>query len=831
MGDLNAERPHQEHRPPRAGRKADKKALKIKTKRGISTEKTNTRAFNVSGAAKALKQIKRNFDRSHRKEYVPQVNRTGEYPPPIMVVVMGPAGSGKSTLIKSLVKKYTRQNLAEVKGPITIITGKERRMTLFECPNDLNAMTDLAKVADLVLLMIDASFGFEMETFEFLNILQLHGFPKVLGVMTHLDKFKHQKALRNAKKRLKNRFWTEIYQGAKLFYLSGLSNGKYPKTEVHNLCLFMSRIKFRPLIWRNTHPYVVVDRYEDLTHPDIVQKNPNADRKLSMYGYVRGTHLKPDMKVHILGVGDFHMDSVTVLADPCPYPSKQKGQSLSDKEILLYAPMSDVGTAMYDNDAVYISLGNLQYSKGEKEKKDEDGVGGSDEDDSDEEKEVPEGVSMIRDLQKISEGMDDRMGDAPMQLFKSSKPVLASAQKQYEDDQEEEEEEEDEEDEEEEEEEEEGSDEEGGLGVGTEGRVRRRWDKPDGTEDDDEDDDEEEEEEDEEEEDEGARWKGDLVSRAAESFVERQIDNANLIDLVYGEGQANILDKNDKRGHSAAGRNRGPSGFEGEDEDLEDEEQDDDFFKPKGSKAKGADGRGSAVDDENESDTSRLLLQYNDEETDEEDDSEDEDGDASMGGGHGARTNGGLRDWADEDVCRSIRHRFVTGGAAAWGEQGAKAQADEDGVLDGAGDDSDEGYGSFEDLETGEVFDGKSKSEGDMGEDEEDGFEDELMDGEEETDEQVRTRMAQEKANAAQRAKDEQGSDEEEEPESDEEFLEEAKKRFEQQGALNEAEFGEEGEERRLQHEGVRNGLYARIEFSGVPCEFVKVSNSRVTAE
>ena len=87
---------------------------------------------------------------------------------------------------------------------------------------------DLAKIADLVLLMIDASFGFEMETFEFLNILQVHGFPKVMGVLTHLDHFKQNKTLKNTKKRLKHRFWTEVYAGAKLFYLSGLVNGKVP---------------------------------------------------------------------------------------------------------------------------------------------------------------------------------------------------------------------------------------------------------------------------------------------------------------------------------------------------------------------------------------------------------------------------------------------------------------------------------------------------------------------------------------------------------------------------------------------------------------------------
>ena len=131
--------------------------------------------------------------------------------------------------------------------------------------------------------MIDASYGIEMETFEFLNMLQLHGFPKVIGVLTHLDKFKVRsmhiyhcdietyslfipyfaensqanKSLQKTKKALKHRFWTEIYDGAKMFDFSGIVNGKYLKHEVKRLSLYVSRIKFRPLVWRNTHPYLL----------------------------------------------------------------------------------------------------------------------------------------------------------------------------------------------------------------------------------------------------------------------------------------------------------------------------------------------------------------------------------------------------------------------------------------------------------------------------------------------------------------------------------------------------------------------------------------------
>ena len=63
---------------------------------------------------------------------------------------------------------------------------------------------------------------FEMETFEFLCLLHNHGMPNVMGILTHLDYFKVNKYLRRTKKRMKKRFWKEVYDGAKLFYFSGL---------------------------------------------------------------------------------------------------------------------------------------------------------------------------------------------------------------------------------------------------------------------------------------------------------------------------------------------------------------------------------------------------------------------------------------------------------------------------------------------------------------------------------------------------------------------------------------------------------------------------------
>lgn len=47
--------------------------------------------------------------------------------------------------------------------------------------------------------------------------------------------------------------------------------------------------------------YFMLHRMEDLTDPENVRQNPKCDRRVSLYGYVRGSHLKYNSKVHLLG--------------------------------------------------------------------------------------------------------------------------------------------------------------------------------------------------------------------------------------------------------------------------------------------------------------------------------------------------------------------------------------------------------------------------------------------------------------------------------------------------------------------------------------------------
>jgi ribosome biogenesis protein BMS1 len=78
------------------------------------------------------------------------------------------------------------------------------------------------------------------------------------------------------------------------------------------------------LIWRNTHPYVIVDRHEDITNPnDIEQYQGKNDRSIIFYGYIRGTNMKPNCSIHLIGVGDYTISEINVLPDPCPLPNPE----------------------------------------------------------------------------------------------------------------------------------------------------------------------------------------------------------------------------------------------------------------------------------------------------------------------------------------------------------------------------------------------------------------------------------------------------------------------------------------------------------------------------
>ncbi|XP_048236056.1 ribosome biogenesis protein bms1 [Ricinus communis] len=830
MDSGSKEQSHKVHRSRQAGPKKQAKSDKKKKTDDNSTEekKQNPKAFAFNSSVKAKRLQSRAVEKEQRRLHVPTIDRSYGEPAPYVVLVHGPPQVGKSLLIKSLVKHYTKHNLPEVRGPITIVSGKQRRVQFVECPNDINGMIDAAKFADLALLLIDGSYGFEMETFEFLNILQVHGFPKVMGVLTHLDKFKDVKKLRKTKQRLKHRFWTEIYDGAKLFYLSGLIHGKYPRREIHNLARFISVMKFHPLSWRTSHPYVLVDRFEDVTPPEQVHMNRKSDRNVTLYGYLRGCNLKKGTKVHIAGVGDYSLAGVTALADPCPLPSAAKKKGLRDKEKLFYAPMSGVGDLLYDKDAVYININDhfVQFSKvddengGTKQKGKED-----------------VGEVLVKSLQNTKYSIDEKLENSFISLFSRNGTIGSEIQNDVKDNDKQQrrgieslgqgdlgrQSEPD------------GSGEETNTGSDSEssdqdevaakdamengedgvsnkehgdtsnhqanlkdhvkqqvefhgGRFRRKAtfgddiddkdlkDSDDGSEDDDDGNgdpgdlsysDSDVPEEDGYNEDKDDDGLGN-VSKWKESLAERTSlkRNINLMQLVYGTS-ASTAALNEKQDCT-------------DDEESEDEE----FFKPKGEGNKklneGLDGTNINTED------CSKFTNYTD-----------------------------LKNWKEEDIYESIRDRFVTGD---WSKAAKRNQP-----SDANMEDDDDVYGDFEDLETGERYESCKKDESGNG-------------ALEKEDERVMEERRLKKL--AQRAKFDAQYDGSESPEEEVDdkdgakfhrvqanesgYFEKLKEEIELQKQRNIAELNDLDEVTRLEIEGFQTGTYVRLEVHDVPFEMVE---------
>lgn len=778
----------------------------------------NAKAFAVAAPKKLERMARRAHDVNEKRLHVPMVDRTpDDDPPPVIVAIVGPPGTGKTTLIKSLVKKLTKSTLTEVKGPITVVSGKRRRLTFIEVNNDLNSMVDAAKIADLVLLLVDGNFGLEMETMEFLNVAQHHGMPRVLGVATHLDLFKSQSTLRTSKKRLKHRFWTEVYQGAKLFYLSGVINGRYPDREILNLCRFMSVMKFRPLKWRNEHPYMLADRVTDLTLPQLIAENPKCDRKVAIYGYLHGTPLPAtDAQIHIAGVGDYRVHAVEKLPDPCPTPyyeqkldeierenakaaadageeiattRRRRRKRLEDKQKIIYAPMSDVGGVLVDKDAVYIDVGDKEsFVPGE---------------------EQGEGERFVTDLQDVQKTIQERMAEGPgLQLFSNSAKIAGEV-----------------------EDEDEESDLEGLLDEATErdtGRNSMRNPRIYGksvqedTEFDNLSDGDEEGEED------------NFDDETNPKLVEIDFGDAESKNLEYVEDSSLSSDEDDYTAMASklkssvqrrwninkllyldnvdpaevVKRWRNIEEEVNEESDIEDEEED--FFKKKDMQHTSKD-----LDTFVPSFPSIDELREKFSATRAESDSDEE----------------------YENGYKLLKERLLA--APKLSDDGDEKKNDD-------GDDDEEVYGDFEDLEAeGDEANGDALDDDDIDEDDGEGLEDddfgdfdedeEEEQEEEEAEDENLTVEQKRELNAAKKAKLQMQFENEEDrefgaddPEGDTEadtWYEFQKNKMAKQLEINKAQFDEMDAETRIKIEGFRAGSYVKIVFDKLPCEFVENLN------
>ena len=332
--------------------------------------------------------------------------------PPLIIMIQGGHSSGKTTLIKSLVKYYTNQNITSFKGSITVRNSKNQRLTFIECPNDISSLDDCSKIVDVAILLIDARVGFEMETFEFISLLKNHGFTQIMGVITHMDDFRQNKSLSKYKKQIKKRFIKDATDKSKLFYLFGIKNNLYIKLQLHTMARYLKVIKPNQPGFRINHPYIFCDRYDiNFSKTNITNKeNPeekNDDVIVSLFGYVRGNHLNKNSLIYINGLGEYNIDFAEKMDDPCPIEMVSKNgkvkRTLKKKDKNLYAPYSNINMLEYDRKSGYINIPEklVTFTKGLKE---QDNLAND------------EGVKMVRKLQDMYGNIEQNEDDEKNQI-------------------------------------------------------------------------------------------------------------------------------------------------------------------------------------------------------------------------------------------------------------------------------------------------------------------------------------------------------------------------------------------------------------------------------
>lgn len=183
------------------------------------------------------------------------------------------------------------------------------------------------------------------------------------------------------------------------------------------------------------------------------------------------------------------------------------------------------------------------------------------------------------------------------------------------------------------------------------------------------------------------------------------------------------------------------------------------------------------------------------------------------------------RDWSVDENKHLIKDCFVTG----------KWKASEDAQellrLDDMSDDDEEVFGDFEDFETGERHTGKKVANANAAPDDESNGESDADADAEQSHKRQMTRVEQsnltktelmaKKMKLKAQFDSEYDNKDEGRITGDHQYFEELKAAANRQSELNRKEFESLDDDLRVQIEGFRAGMYVRLGFRNVPCEFV----------
>lgn len=188
------------------------------------------------------------------------------------------------------------------------MSGRLRRISLYETPRDTHAILDIAKVADILVFVLGVNqqtnddvvcddFGLHC-----LATLKSQGLPAILGVTQGIESTpakKHQ----NLKKTAQRFFDTAFGEGVRNVCMDALTPHA-AATESQTFFRWLADIKLHPVQWRDQRPFLLAEQY-------AYAQQDNNTGTLFVRGYLRGERgLTASSLIHLTGYGDFQIQQI-----------------------------------------------------------------------------------------------------------------------------------------------------------------------------------------------------------------------------------------------------------------------------------------------------------------------------------------------------------------------------------------------------------------------------------------------------------------------------------------------------------------------------------------
>eukprot|EP01029_Cantina_marsupialis_P028652 TRINITY_DN777829_c0_g1_i1.p1 TRINITY_DN777829_c0_g1~~TRINITY_DN777829_c0_g1_i1.p1 ORF type:complete len:865 (-),score=217.34 TRINITY_DN777829_c0_g1_i1:203-2674(-) len=204
----------------------------------------------------------------------------------------------------------------------------KKRIQVITCPREQVAMMDMAKVADLIIFVMDVNQDVDLSANDkqftdekgdlIITAIKGQGIPSVMGVYQNLQSVPKGKSRKSHKN-----LAAEIFQ---------FQFGRDVKILDFDICdeLLLRAVlscSLKPIGWRDNRSYMLAHEME-----------LNAS-EVRISGYLRGRPLDVNQLVHVPGCGSFQLSHIEKSHDPCV--AARKGNNIGELNTIIATAASD----------------------------------------------------------------------------------------------------------------------------------------------------------------------------------------------------------------------------------------------------------------------------------------------------------------------------------------------------------------------------------------------------------------------------------------------------------------------------------------------------------